>query len=222
VRSPRASKTRIPAFDVQAFLGNAGVARSIVRYRRGQAIYRQGDEADAVLYIQAGTVKLSVVSERGKEAVVAVLAPGAFFGEGALTGAPRRLGHATALEACTVLVVDRAEMMRTLAAQPTLASRFITHLLVRNARAEADLVDQLFNSSERRLARALLLLARYGTDAAPHRTLPRISQEVLAEMVGTTRSRVNFFMNKFRRLGFVEYNGEIKVHHSLLSVVLHE
>jgi CRP-like cAMP-binding protein len=210
------------AFDVREFLATAGVARSITHYRRGQVIFHQGDEADAVLFLQSGTVKLSVVSDRGKEAVVAVIAAEAFFGEGALTGAPRRLGHATALEPCAVLVIDKEEMTQRLAREPALASRFIAHLLARNVRVEADLVDQLFNSSERRLARALLLLARYGTEHAPHRTLPRVSQELLAEMVGTTRSRVNFFMNKFRRLGFVDYNGDIKVHHSLLNVVLHD
>ena len=210
------------AFDVQEFLGTAGLSRRIAKYRRGQSIFRQGDAASTVLYVQAGSVKLSVVSQRGKEAVVAVLGPGLFFGEGALTGAPRRLGHATAMEASAVLVVDKDEMTHRLSQQPALASRFIAHLLVRNIRVEADLVDQLFNSSEKRLARALLLLARYGTEEAPHRTVPKISQEVLAEMVGTTRSRVNFFMNKFRKLGFVEYNGGIKIHNSLLSVVLHD
>lgn len=219
-----AEKRRQPAlaFDVEAFLGTAGLSRRIARYRRGQAIFRQGGDADSVLYLQTGSVKLSVVSDKGKEAVVAVLGPGCFFGEGALTGAPRRLGHATALEACTVLVVGRDEMSRRLDEHPALASRFITHLLERNIRVEADLVDQLFNSSEKRLARALLLLARYGTAETPHRILPRISQEVLAQMVGTTRSRVNFFMNRFRKLGFVEYDGRIKVHSSLLNVVLHD
>jgi len=207
-------------FDVQAFLATAGLSRAITRYRRGQSIFRQGDAADTVLYLQSGSVKLSVVSHKGKEAVVAVLGPGAFFGEGALTGAPRRLGHATALETSTVLVVAKDEMARRLAEHPALTSRFIAHLLARNIRVEADLVDQLFNSSEKRLARALLLLARYGTDETPLRTLPRISQEVLAQMVGTTRSRVNYFMNKFRRLGFVEYDGRIRVHDSLLGVVL--
>lgn len=223
MRPVRTSKGAPPVFDLEEFLGSAGLARRIHKYRAGQGIFRQGDEADAVLYIQAGTVKLSVVSGRGKEAVVAVLGPGAFFGEGALTGTPRRLSHATALEPCVVLEIDRTEMSLRLAQHPTLASRFIQHLLARNIRVEADLVDQLFNSSERRLARALLLLARYGTEDAPHKTLPRISQEVLAELVGTTRSRVNFFMNKFRRLGFVEYagSGDIRVHNSLLSVVLH-
>jgi CRP-like cAMP-binding protein len=207
-------------FDLDQFLGTAGRSRRIVTYRRGQTIFHQGDPADAVLFIQSGTVKLSVVSGRGKEAVVAVLGPGAFFGEGALTGTPRRLGHATALDSVSVLAIDKDEMTQRLAGEPTLASRFIEYLLARNVRVEADLVDHLFNVSERRLARILLLLARYGTGHAPHRTLPRVSQEMLAEMVGTTRSRVNFFMNKFRRLGFVEYNGEIKVHSSLLDVVL--
>ena len=217
-------KARQPAlsFDVQAFLGTAGLSRKIVKYRRGQAIFRQGGDADTVLYVQTGSVKLSVVSERGKEAVVAVLGPGAFFGEGALTGAPRRLGHATALEASAVLMIGKNEMAQRLSEHPNLASRFMTHLLERNIRIEADLVDQLFNSSEKRLARALLLLARYGTEETPHRTLPRISQEVLAQMVGTTRSRVNFFMNRFRKLGFVEYDGRIRVHNSLLSVVLYD
>jgi CRP-like cAMP-binding protein len=219
-----AGKARQPAlaFDVQAFLGTAGLSRKIVRYRRGQAIFRQGGDADRVLYLLTGSVKLSVVSEKGKEAVVAVLGPGCFFGEAALTGAPRRLGHATALEVSTVLVIDKEEMSRRLSEHPALASRFITHLLERNVRVEADLVDQLFNSSEKRLARALLLLARYGVEETHHRRLPKISQEVLAQMVGTTRSRVNFFMNRFRKLGFVEYDGRIRVHSSLLNVVLHE
>jgi CRP-like cAMP-binding protein len=171
--------------------------------------------------VQQGEVE--VLHRRGdKEFCLAVLGPGAFFGEGALTGTPCRLGHAIALESSAVLVIDKDEMTERLAGEPSLAARFISHLLARNARVESDLVDQLFNSSERRLARALLLLARYGTEHAPHRTLPRVSQETLAEMVGTTRSRVNFFMNKFRRLGFVEYNGEIKVHGALLNVVLHD
>ena len=218
-----AIESPVPAdFDLDEFLGTAGASRRIVTYRRGQAIFHQGDPADAVLFIQSGTVKLSVVSDRGKEAVVAVLGPGAFFGEGALTGTPRRLGHATALDSVAVLAIERDEMTQRLAGEPSLASRFIEYLLARNVRVEADLVDQLFNLSERRLARVLLLLARYGTEHAPHRTLPKVSQEMLAEMVGTTRSRVNFFMNKFRRLGFVEYNGEIKVHSSLLNLVLHD
>lgn len=221
----RPSRTaKPPRFDVPEFLGSPGLARRVRKYRAGQVIYRQGDSAEAVLFIQSGTVKLSVVSGRGKEAVVAVLEAGAFFGEGALTGGSRRLSQATAIESSTVLDIDKDEMAKRLADHTALASRFIEHLLVRNIRVEADLVDQLFNSSERRLARTLLLLARYGTDEAPHKTLPKISQEVLAEMVGTTRSRVNFFMNKFRRLGFVEYTGSgiIRVHQSLVGVVLHQ
>jgi CRP-like cAMP-binding protein len=211
-------------FDLESFLGSSGLARRILKYRAGHSIFRQGDLAETVLYIQSGTVKLSVVSGRGKEAVIAVVGAEAFLGEGALTGAPRRLSHATALETCTLLEVEKGEMARCLVEQPALASRFIEHLLARNIRVEADLVDQLFNSSERRLARALLLLARYGPDEAPHKTLPRVSQEVLAEMVGTTRSRVNFFMNKFRRLGLVEYTGSgvVKVHQALLGVILHQ
>jgi CRP-like cAMP-binding protein len=218
--SPVRTRQIARAFDVKAFLGTGGRSRQVARYRRGQAIFRQGDEADSVLYVQNGSVKLSVVSEKGKEAVVAVIGPGCFFGEGALTGAPRRLGHATALEASNVLTIDKDEMAQRLTEHPTLASRFIAHLLARNIRVEADLVDQLFNSSEKRLARTLLLLARYGTEETPHRTLPKISQEVLAQMVGTTRSRVNYFMNRFRRLGFVEYDGRIRIHSSLLSIVL--
>jgi CRP-like cAMP-binding protein len=220
-RTQRSRKRQVE-FDVQAFLGTEGASRRIAGYRRGQVIYRQGDAATTVLYVQTGAVKLSVLSSRGKEAVVAVLGPGSFFGEGALTGAPRRLGHATAMEPSAVLVIDGEEMARRLREEPKLASRFIAHLLARNVRVEADLVDHLFNSSEKRLARALLLLARYGTEQAHHTTLPKVSQELLAAMVGTTRSRVNFFMNKFRRLGFVDYNGAIKVHSSLWSVVLHD
>lgn len=219
---PDGDLTAVAPFDVSEFLTTAGSSRKIVSFRRGQVIFRQGDAADAVLFIQSGTVKLSVVSDRGKEAVIAVLGPGAFFGEGVLTGAPCRLGHATAMDACAVLVIGKREMARRLASERSLASRFMAHLLARNVRVEADLVDQLFNSSERRLARALLLLARYGTDHASLRTLPKVSQETLAEMVGTTRSRVNFFMNKFRRLGFVEYNGDIRVHASLVNVILHD
>jgi CRP-like cAMP-binding protein len=222
MRTAVKAQHRETAFDLQAFLGTAGLSRKIAKYRRGQAIFRQGDEADSVLYVQAGAVKLSVVSGQGKEAVVAILGPGCFFGEAALTGAPRRIGHATALEPSVVLAVGRDEMARRLERQPALASRFITHLLERNMRVEADLVDQLFNSSEKRLARALLLLARYGTDESPHRVLPKISQEVLAQMVGTTRSRISFFMNRFRKLGFLEYDGRIRVHNALLSVVLYE
>jgi CRP-like cAMP-binding protein len=209
-------------FELRSFLDSAGVARRVVKYRSGQGIYRQGGAADTVMYVQSGGVKLSVVSKVGKEAVVAILGPGNFFGEGALTGAPVRLGNATAMEPSSVLVIGKDEMARLLHEHQTLSSRFIAHLLARNIRVEADLVDQLFNSSEKRLARALLLLARYGKQEDPHRTLPKISQEMLAEMVGTTRSRINFFMNKFRKLGFIEYNGGLRVHSSLLGVVLHD
>ncbi len=185
-------------------------------------LFTQGEPADTVIYIQRGGAKLSVVSKGGKEAVVAMLAPGDFVGEGALAGQSVRIATATAIVATKALVVERKEMLRVLHEQHTLSDRFIAYLLSRNTRVEADLVDQLFNRSEKRLARALLLLARYGKDEDPHRVLPKISQEVLAGMVGTTRSRVNVFMNKFRKLGFIEYNGVLKVNHSLLTVVLHD
>jgi CRP-like cAMP-binding protein len=210
------------AFDVRHFLESAGVAPRVVKYRKAQPIFRQGEAATSVMYVQAGGVKLSVLSRRGREAVVAILGPGQFIGEDALTGAPRRLANATAMEASTLLVVEKEAMIRALHERAQLSDRFIAHLLARNARVEADLVDQLFNSSEKRLARALLLLARYGAPEGTNRVLPELSQEVLAGMVGTTRSRVNFFMNKFRRLGFIEYNGGIRINTSLLSVVLHE
>ena len=188
-------------------------------YRPAAAIYAQGDASDTVLYIQQGSVKLSVLSQAGKEAVVGVLGPGDFFGEGALAGQPVRLATATAMTASRILVVPKRQMIRLLHQQHALSDRFIAHMLARNTRLEEDLVDQLFNASEKRLARTLLLLARYGKPDGPRRCLPKISQEVLAEMVGTTRSRVNFFMNKFRKLGFIDYNGGLKVHDALLSVV---
>jgi CRP/FNR family transcriptional regulator, cyclic AMP receptor protein len=209
-------------FNAHAFLESAGVARTIVEYRRSQRLYSQGDLAATVLYIQKGGVKLSVVSKVGKEAVVALLGPGDFFGEGCLAGVPFRMGIATAITATTVLVIEKKEMIRVLHEEHKLSDRFIAYLLTRNIRVEEDLVDQLFNSIEKRLARALLLLARYGKQDQPQKMLPKVSQETLAEMVGTTRSRVNMFMNKFRKLGFIHYNGGIQVHSSLLSVVLHE
>jgi CRP/FNR family transcriptional regulator, cyclic AMP receptor protein len=212
----------IRAFNAQAFLDSAGLAKTIVEYRRRQKIYSQGDIASTVLYVQKGGVKLSVVNELGKEAVVALLGAGDFFGEGCLAGVPFRMGLATAITPTTVLVIEKKEMIRVLHEEHQLSDRFIAYLLTRNIRVEEDLVDQLFNSIEKRLARALLLLARYGKEDQPQKTLPKISQETLAEMVGTTRSRVNMFMNKFRKLGFVQYNGTIKIHSSLLSVVLHE
>jgi CRP-like cAMP-binding protein len=205
-----------------AFLNATGTSGRVVRYRPAAIIFTQGDPSDSVLYIQEGRVKLSVLSRGGKEAVTGVLAAGDFFGEGALAGQPVRLATATAMTASRIRVVPKAQMVRLLHQQHALSDRFIAHMLARNTRLEEDLVDQLFNASEKRLARTLLLLARYGKPDGPRRVLPRISQETLAEMVGTTRSRVNFFMNKFRKLGFVDYNGALKVHHSLLAVVLHD
>jgi len=190
-------------FDAQAFLDSAGVARKIVEYRRSEAIFTQGDPCDSVLYIQKGAVKLSVLSKTGREAVVAMLGPGDFFGEGCLAGQPVRMGSATAITGSTILQVDKDQMVRLLHKQHSLSDRFIAHMLARNIRIEEDLVDQLFNSSEKRLARTLLLLARYGEQDKPQKAVPKISQATLAEMVGTTRSR-DFFMNKFKRLGFIE------------------
>lgn len=211
----------LPPFDLQTFLDSAGIARTIATYEPSDVVFSQGDVASAVFYIQQGSIKLSVLSRTGKEAVVAILGEGDFFGEGCLAGQPRRMATASAMSASTVLVVEKPKMLEMLRRQPTLADRFLAHMLARNIKIEEDLVDQLFNSSEKRLARALLLLARYGKEDQPLR-IPRISQETLAEMVGTTRSRVNFFMNKFRDLGFIEYNGEIKVNNSLVTVVLHD
>ena len=211
-----------PPFDLQAFLKSGGVAGRVVKHQSGAIIYSQGDPCDTVLYIQDGGVKLRVNSHAGKEAIVAMLGPGDFFGEGALAGQPLRMATAIATSASTVLVVEKQQMTRLLHEQHALSDRFLAHVLARNTRVEADLVDQLFNSSEKRLARTLLLLARYGKRDIPHRVLPKISQEMLAEMVGTTRSRVNFFMNKFKKLGFIEYNGGLKINDSLLSIVLHE
>jgi len=209
-------------FNVQAFLDSAGVARKIVEYRRGEVIFSQGDACGSVMYLQNGRVKLSVVSKAGKEAVVAMLGSGDFFGEGCMAGQPVRIATATAIAPSAVLVVEKDTMVRVLHQQHDLSDRFISHVLTRNIRIEEDLIDQLFNSSEKRLARALLLLARYGQPDAPQRVLPKMSQKTLAEMVGTTRSRVNFFMNKFKRLGFIEDDGELKINSSLLNVVLHE
>jgi CRP-like cAMP-binding protein len=209
-------------FDAQAFLNSAGVARKVKKLKRAEVVYSQGDAAKSVLYIQEGGVRLSVVSEGGKEAVVAMLGPGDFFGEGCLAGQSVRMGTATAITPSTVLVIEKSEMFKVLHEQHSLSDRFITFMLARNIRIEEDLVDQLFNSSEKRLARTLLLLARYGREDKPHGVLPKVSQETLAEMIGTTRSRVNFFMNKFRKLGFIRYNGGLQINTSLLSVVLHD
>ena len=209
-------------FNTQAFLDTAGLARKIKQLKGAEVVYSQGDAAKSVMYLQEGRVKLSVVSEIGKEAVVAILEPGDFFGEGCLASQSVRMGTATAITASTVLVIEKEEMLKVLHEQHDLSDRFIHFMLVRNIRVEEDLIDQLFNSSEKRLARTLLLLARYGKQDQPQKVLPKVSQETLAEMIGTTRARVNLFMNKFRKLGFIKYNGGIEVNTSLLSVVLHD
>lgn len=213
---------RTPTFDLRTFLDTAGIARRIVNYRKAGRIYSQGDPAMGVKYIQKGGVKLSVTNEGGKEAVVAVLGPGDFFGEGCLAGQSFCMATATAIEPTSILFIEKQEMMRVLKTEHEFSDLFIAHMLTRNIRIEEDLVDQLFNSSEKRLARALLLLARYGKEDQPQGMLPKVSQEMLAEMIGTTRSRVNFFMNKFRKMGFIKYNGGLQINTSLLSVVLHE
>jgi CRP/FNR family transcriptional regulator, cyclic AMP receptor protein len=218
---PQTRLQPIPPFELAEFLESAGIKRKVTKYARSAVLFAQGDPAGEVFYVQLGSIKLSVLSRTGKEAVVAILGPGDFFGEGCLAGQPRRMATASALSASTVLVIEKNQMLEMIHDEPTLAERFLTHMLARNIRIEEDLIDQLFNSSEKRLARALLLLARYGKDDQPL-TLPKLSQETLAEIVGTTRSRVNFFMNKFRELGFIEYNGKIKVNSSLLTVVLHD
>ena len=221
-KKPARNSKQGGTFSPQAFLDSAGVARRIVEYRRADVIFAQGDPCESVLYIQKGGVKISVVSKTGREAVVAMLGPGDFFGEGGLAGQPVRMGSATATTSTTILVVDQQAMVRLLHQQHAMSDRFIAHLLARTIRIEEDLVDLLFSSSEKRLARKLLLLARYGEHDKPVRAVPAISQETLAEMVGTTRSRVNFFMKKFQRLGFIDYKDGLKVHHSLLAVVLHD
>jgi CRP/FNR family cyclic AMP-dependent transcriptional regulator len=210
------------AFDAQAFLDSAGVARKAKAFKPAEVVYAQGTAAQSVMYLQSGGVKLTVVNEVGKEAVVAILGPGDFFGEGCLAGQSVRIGTATSITPSIVLVIEKSEMLKLLHEEHELSDRFIRFMLARNIRIEEDLIDQLFNSSEKRLARTLLLLARYGKEDQPHGVLPKVSQEMLAEMVGTTRSRVNFFMNKFRKLGFIKYNGGLQINTSLLSVVLHE
>jgi CRP/FNR family cyclic AMP-dependent transcriptional regulator len=212
----------IGAFEAEAFLTSAGIKKRIVEVRRGAVIFSQGDPCEHVLYIQKGAVKLSVLSKSGRQAVVAMLGAGQFFGEGGLAGQPVRIGSATAIEDSTILFVDQGQMARLLHQQHAMSDRFIAHMLARNIQIEEDLIDQLFNSSEKRLARTLLLLARYGKHDKPIRSIPPISQETLAEMVGTTRSRVNFFMKKFQRLGFIDYSDGLKVNNSLLTVVLHD
>ena len=213
---------KVDTFDPQAFLDTAGVARKIAEFRRNESIYTQGEAADSIMYVQKGGVKLSVVNGSGKEAVVAMFGASDFFGEGCMAGQSIRMGTARAVTPTTLLVIEKDEMLRVLHAEHELSDHFIAYMLAHNNRVEEDLIDQLFNSSEKRLARTLLLLARYGKQEQPDRILPKVSQETLASMIGTTRSRVNFFMNKFRKLGFIEYNGKIKVNKSLLTVVLHE
>jgi CRP-like cAMP-binding protein len=218
--SPKARKKA--TFDAQAFLDSAGVQRKIVELPKKATIFAQGDPAKTVMYIQQGGVRLTVINGTGKEAVVAVLKPGDFFGEGCLAGQAIRIGAATSIGPTTVLVIEKSEMLRVLHAEHEFSDRFIAYMLTRNIRIEADLVDQLFNSTEKRLARALLLLAQYGKGDQPQKVLPKVSQETLAETIGTTRSRVNLFMNKFKKMGFIKYNGGLQINSSLLSVVLHE
>ena len=210
------------AFDPADFLAKAGGGRSISGYIKNQTVFSQGDPADAVFYIAGGEVKITVISEHGKEAVVAILGKDEFFGEGCLAGQTRRIATARTMTACQIMRIDKESIIRTLHEQPAFSEVFIAHLLARTIRVEADLVDQLFNSSEKRLARALLLLANFGKEGRPEAIITKVSQETLADMIGTTRSRVSFFMNKFRKLGFISYNGTIEVHSSLLSVVLHD
>jgi len=210
------------SFNPQLFLDTGGVARKVVEYRRGESIYSQGEGADTVMYVQKGGVKFSVVNGSGKEAVVAMFGPNDFFGEGCLAGQPIRMGSATSNARTVVLVIDKDEMIRVLHTEHNFSDRFIAYMLSRNIRIEEDLIDQLFNSTEKRLARALLLLARYGKKDEPQKILPKVSQETLAEMIGTTRSRVNLFMNKFKKLGFIDNTDGLEINSSLLSVVLHD
>jgi CRP/FNR family cyclic AMP-dependent transcriptional regulator len=209
-------------FDPKKFLSKVNGGGIQSEYRANQIVYQQGDPADSVFYIQSGKAKVTVLSEQGKEAVVAVLGPGSFFGEGCLAGQALRMATVTAMTECAITRIAKPEIVSVIHKEPTFAELFISHLLDRNSRVEADLVDQLFNSSEKRLARTLLLLANFGKEGAPEPVLAKISQETLAEIIGTTRSRVSFFMNKFRRLGLIDYNGHIEVHSSLLNLVLHE
>ena len=211
-----------PPFDPKVFLAKINGGRSVADYRKGQIVYTQGEPADSVFYIQSGKVRKTVVSEQGKEAVIALLGTGDFFGEGCLSGEPLRLATVSAMTECVIVRIAKADITRVIHEQPAFAELFIAHLLSRNSRVEEDLVDQLFNSSEKRLARILLLLANFGKEGRPEPIIAKISQETLAEMIGTTRSRVSFFMNKFRGLGLIDYNGHIEVHSALLNVVLHD
>jgi CRP/FNR family transcriptional regulator, cyclic AMP receptor protein len=219
--SKKAPRIKID-FDAKAFLDSTGVGRKVEQVKKAEVIYSQGEAARSIVYLNSGGVKLSVVNGAGKEAVVAILGPGDFFGEGCLAGQTIRMGTATAITASALHVIEKSEMLRVLHEQHALSDQFISFMLARNIRIEEDLIDQLFNSSEKRLARTLLLLARYGKEDRPHGMLPQISQETLAEMIGTTRPRVNFFMNKFKKLGFIKYYGGLQINTSLLSVVLHD
>ena len=222
-KASRAMTEKRSTFDPKAFLSRIGKGRSIGTYHTAQVVFSQGDRAESVLYIESGKVKLTVVSEQGKEAVVAILNKGEFCGEGCLAGQPRRIASATAMMDCEIMQIEKGALMRVLHDEPAFSELFISHILARTIRVEADLIDQLFNSSEKRLARALLLLANFGKEGRPEQILAKVSQETLAEMIGTTRSRVSFFMNKFRQLGFIDYNGtSLNVHSSLLNVLLHD
>jgi CRP/FNR family cyclic AMP-dependent transcriptional regulator len=215
-------RRRTASFDPKAFLANVGEGKAIAKFRKGNVVFSQGDAADAVFYVQKGQVKLTVTSEQGKEAVIAMLGPGDFFGEGCLNGHAVRIATTTAMDDCLITRITKASMIATMHNEPGFSELFMAYLLERNGRIEEDLIDQLFNSSEKRLARLLLLLANFGKDGTPKPIVGKISQETLAEMIGTTRARVSFFMNKFRKLGFIEYNGKLEVHNSLLNVVLYD
>jgi len=217
-----ANKTTQDSFDPKAFLAKVGEGKTILEFRKDQVVFAQGDVADSVFYIQKGQVKVVVISEQGKEAVVGIFGPGQFFGEGCMNGHAVRIATTTAMEDCVVTVITKAAMLAVLHDQPKFSEMFMAYLLTRNSRIEEDLIDQLFNSSEKRLARLLLLLANFGKEGSPQPIIPNISQETLAEMIGTTRSRVSFFMNKFRKLGFISYNGKIEVNNSLLNAVLYD
>jgi CRP/FNR family cyclic AMP-dependent transcriptional regulator len=210
------------SFDPKIFLAKVGVGKDILEFQKNQKVFIQGDVADTVFYLQTGRVKLTVLSDQGKEAVVAILGPGQFFGEGCMNGHPLRVATTTAIEHCVITAITKAAMIAALHDEPKFSELFMTYLLTRNSRIEEDLIDQLFNSSEKRLARLLLLLANFGKEGIPQPISPNVSQETLADMIGTTRSRVSYFMNKFRKLGLISYNGHIEVHSSLLSAVLHE
>ena len=213
-----------PPFDPLAFLAKANGGRTLSAYKINQIVFSQGEPADSIFYVQGGKVKVTVISEQGKEAIVAILATGDFCGEGCLAGQPRRMATATAMETSAIMRVEKAAMIRLLHDEPEFSERFMSHLLARNVRVEADLVDQLFNSSEKRLARLLLILAKFGKEGKPEPVVAKISQETLAEMIGTTRSRVSFFMNRFRKMGLIDYDGHghLEIHSSLLDVILHD